>query len=87
MGEKQTSQPLYTSDAVPPCEHCGKKLKDANARWQHLKHKHGLGVRKGNLKPLPEREPSMAELHVAFLMGDDNAYEPWMEGCDNERIG
>ena len=69
------------------CPYCPRSFADANAVFQHANKKHRGEKGLNKLKPASDREPSLAELHVNYLMGDDSAYEPWMDGCENDRIG
>ncbi|MGA4550619.1 hypothetical protein [Methylorubrum aminovorans] len=55
-----------SADRIHACPYCPRTLGDASGLYSHVKAKHG--ARKAYpLRPVSDREPSMAELHVAAL--------------------
>lgn len=55
-----------SADRTHACPYCPRTLADANGLYSHVKAKHGK--RKAYpFRVVSEREPSMAEMHVALI--------------------
>ena len=64
------------TDAPHECPHCDRMFRDLNARWQHVKAKHGRKAAKA-LRPESEREESTGAM-VARAHWDPDPELDWI---------